>query len=165
MACAVCKDRFNYLLFNHSLEFFTTTWLETIISQENFTIISGSIMQYLSWLGKMAKSLFIFLFLFFSFRLLLRWNMRNIMWLVIDSQRYNRSHRMVISWSHHNEVTSHSYGIWQRSHLIDMRTVEDKVHSHNSNCIYSVANLMRTLLSSSCQMLIKEQLALFQLRS
>jgi len=29
-----------------------------------------------------------------------------------------------------------------------MRTVEDKVHSHNSNCIYSVANLTGTLLSS-----------------
>ena len=45
-----------------------------------------------------------------------------------------------------------------------MRTVEDKVHSHDSNYIYSVANLMGTLLSSLCQSLNKEQLALFQLR-
>ena len=47
---------------------------------------------------------------------------------------------------------------------MDMRTVGNKVHSHD-NCIYSVANLTGTLLSSPCQMLIKEQLALFQLRS
>jgi len=40
-----------------------------------------------------------------------------------------------------------------------MRTVGDKMHSHNSNCIYSVANLMGTFLSSLCQTLIKEQLA------
>jgi len=53
----------------------------------------------------------------------------------------------------------------QKSHLMDMRTVEDKVHSHDSNCIYSIANLIRTLSSSPCQMLIKEQLALFWLRS
>jgi len=44
-----------------------------------------------------------------------------------------------------------------------MRTVEDKMHSHNSNCIYSIANLMGTLSSSLCQSLNKEQLALFQL--
>jgi len=31
-----------------------------------------------------------------------------------------------------------------------IRTVEDKTHSHNSNCIYSVANLTGTLLSSLC---------------
>jgi len=43
--------------------------------------------------------------------------------------------------------------------------VGDKVHSHNNNCIYSVANLTGTLLSSPYQMLIKEQLALFWLRS
>ena len=39
LACAVYKDRFNYLPFNHLLESFTTTWLETIIPQENFIII------------------------------------------------------------------------------------------------------------------------------
>jgi len=41
---------------------------------------------------------------------------------------------------------------------MDIRTVEDKTHSHNSNCIYSIANLIETLLSSLCQTLIKEQL-------
>jgi len=46
---------------------------------------------------------------------------------------------------------------------MDMRTVGDKMHSHNSNCIYSVANLIGTLSSSLCQLLNKEQLALFQL--
>jgi len=39
---------------------------------------------------------------------------------------------------------------------MDIRTVGGKVHSHNSNCIYSVANLTGTLLSSLCQMLNKE---------
>jgi len=34
-----------------------------------------------------------------------------------------------------------------------MRTVGDKMHSHNSNCIYSVANLIGTLSSSLCQSL------------
>jgi len=29
------------------------------------------------------------------------------------------------------------------------------MHSHDSNCIYSIVNLMGTLLSSLCQMLIK----------
>jgi len=46
---------------------------------------------------------------------------------------------------------------------MDIRTVGDKMHSHDSNCIYSVANPMGTLLSSLCQLLNKEQLALFQL--
>jgi len=31
---------------------------------------------------------------------------------------------------------------------MDIRTVGDKVHSYDSNCIYSVANLMETLSSS-----------------
>jgi len=42
---------------------------------------------------------------------------------------------------------------------MDIRTVEDKVHSHDSNCIYSIVNLMGTLSSSLCQLLNKEQLA------
>jgi len=116
-----------------------------------------------SWLGKTAKSLFIFLFFFFSFLLLLRWSTEIITWLVTESQRCDRSYKngyvtVISQWSH-------SHRMWQRDHLMDIRTVGDKVHSHNSNCIYSVANLMRTLSSSSCQMLIKEQLALFWLRS
>jgi len=52
----------------------------------------------------------------------------------------------------HDKSQSHRM---QRSQLMDMRTVGDKMYSHNSNCIYSVANLMGTLLSSLCQMLIK----------
>jgi len=40
--------------------------------------------------------------------------------------------------------------------MSNIRTVGDKVHSHNSNCIYSVANLTGTLLSSLCQSLNKE---------
>jgi len=47
--------------------------------------------------------------------------------------------------------------------MSNMRTMGDKVHSHDSNCIYSVANLTGTLLSSLCQLLNKEQLALFWL--
>jgi len=47
--------------------------------------------------------------------------------------------------------------------MSNMRTMGDKVHSYDSNCIYSVANLTGTLLSSFCQLLNKEQLALFWL--
>ena len=46
---------------------------------------------------------------------------------------------------------------------MNMRTVGDKVHSYDSNCIYSIANLTKTLLSSLCQSLNKKQLALFWL--
>ena len=46
---------------------------------------------------------------------------------------------------------------------MDIRTVEDKMHSYDSNCIYSIANLTGTLSSSLCQSLNKEQLALFWL--
>jgi len=53
-------------------------------------------------------------------------------------------------------VISHSHSIWQRSQLTsNIETMGDKEHSHNSNCIYSIVNLTRTLLSSLCQMLIK----------
>jgi len=33
-----------------------------------------------------------------------------------------------------------------------MRTMEDRVHSYNSNCINSIENLMGTLSSSPCQL-------------
>jgi len=33
-----------------------------------------------------------------------------------------------------------------------MRTMGDKVHSHDSSCIYSIENQMGTLLSSPCQL-------------
>jgi len=45
-----CLHRSNYPLFNLLLEFFTTTWLQMIITQENFTTIYNSIMQLLLWL-------------------------------------------------------------------------------------------------------------------
>ena len=64
----------------------------------------------------------------------------------------------VIEWSH--MVTSHSHSMWQRSQQMDMRTVGDKVHSHNSNCIYSVENPTGTLSSSLCQILNKETVGL-----
>jgi len=63
--------------------------------------------------------------------------MGNITW-------QSQSHRMVTS----HIVTSHSHSMWQKSQLIDMRTVGNKMHSHGSNCIYSVANLTETLSSS-----------------
>jgi len=48
-------------------------------------------------------------------------------------------------------VISHSHSIWQRSQLMsNIEIMRDKEHSHNSNCIYSVVNLMGTLLSSPC---------------
>jgi len=96
----------------------------------------------LSWLGKTAKLIFIF----FSFRLLLRWSMGNIMWQSQSHKRCNKSYITVMS----HIVTSHSHNMWQRSQLTDMRTVGNKMHSHDSNCIYSVANLTGTLSSSLC---------------
>jgi len=36
--------------------------------------------------------------------------------------------------------------------ISNMRTVEDKVHSHNSSYIYSIENQMGTLSSSPCQL-------------
>jgi len=53
----------------------------------------------------------------------------------------HHSHK-VTEWSHH----SHSQMTG------NMRTVEGKVHSHNSSCIYSVENQMGTLSSSPCQL-------------
>ena len=35
-------------------------------------------------------------------------------------------------------VTSHSHSMWQGSQLTGMRTVGNKVHSHDSNCMYSI---------------------------
>ena len=56
----------------------------------------------------------------------------------------------------HIGVTSHSHSMWQRSQLTsNIEIIGDKEHSHNSNCIYSIVNLIETLLSSLCQILIK----------
>jgi len=56
LICTVCKNRFNYLLFNLWLKFYKTTWLEIIISQENFVIAYDSIIQLLPWLQWESKS-------------------------------------------------------------------------------------------------------------
>jgi len=39
---------------------------------------------------------------------------------------------------------------------MDIRTVGDKTHSHDSNCKHNVTNLTGTLSSSLCQLLNKE---------
>ena len=52
-----------------------------------------------------------------------------------------------------HRVTGYSHS---KGQLVNMRTVGDKMYSHNSNCIYSIVNLMGTLSSSLCQMLNKE---------
>ena len=161
----LCISIFSILIFNHTSLSILKVLLISFQLPPSFAACSNSLGYVLlcytfSSLGchNLAKRLSHYLY-FFSFLLLLRWSMGIITWLVTESQRCDSSHRMVMSqWSH-------SHRMWQRDHLMDIRTVGDKVHSHNSNCIYSVANLMRTLSSSSCQMLIKEQLALFWLRS
>jgi len=94
----------------------------------------------LSWLSKMAKLLFIFLF--FSFPFLLSWTYYTEgSWESVMSQASH--HMMSHNWSHdrHGKI----------------------VHRPYSSCISSVENLMGTLLSSLCQSLNKEQLALFWL--
>jgi len=103
----------------------------------------------------LAKQLSQYLYFFsFPLLLLLRWSMGKYHMTVTKSQkRCDSGHRMLC----------HSHSMWQRSQLINMRTMGDKIHSCDSNCIYSVANLTRTLSSSLCQLLNKKQLALFWL--
>jgi len=99
---------------------------------------------FLLWLGKIAKSLF-------NISFLTKVEHGKYHMTLIESQK---GMIVVMEWSHHTQ--SHSHSIWQRSQLIsNMRTEGNKVYSHDSNCIYSVVNLMGTLLSSLCQMLIK----------
>ena len=98
----------------------------------------------------MAKSLFIFLF--FSFLLLLSWTYYTegsagkcyVTSVTVTSQEVTASHHMM---SHDQSHDRHG----------------KIVHRPCSNCISSVENLMGTLSSSLCQLLNKEQLALFQL--
>ena len=78
----------------------------------------------------MAKLLFIFLFFYLG---------------LITQKEVRES---IMSQSHH--MMSHD-----RSH--DRH--EKEVHRLYSSCISSIKNLTETLLSSPCQMLIKEQLA------
>ena len=84
--------------------------------------------------------------------------MGNIIWQSQSHKRCDSGHRIVTL----HRVTSHSHGMWLKSQLMsNMRTIGDKVHSYDSNCIYSVVNLIETLLNSFYQLLNKEQLALF----
>jgi len=102
----------------------------------------------MSWLGKTAKSIFIFLF--FSFLLLLSWT-------YYTEGSTEKCHIVTVTWQ---EVTlSHHMMSYNRSHDRHGKVV----HRPCSNCISSIENLTRTLLSSLCQSLNKEQLALFQL--
>jgi len=77
---------------------------------------------------------------------------------------------MIVTESQNSHIThhiTHSHKLW--SQHVTQKSADghencgDKMHSHNSNCIYSVANLMGTLSSFLCQSLNKEQLALFWL--
>ena len=93
------------------------------------------------WCHDLAKQLsyylYLFSFLFFSLDLLHRRECRKV------------SHHMTGSHS----VMSHdvTYGSYDKYGKV--------VHRPCSSCISSAENLMGTLLSSSCQMLIKKQLA------
>jgi len=98
-----------------------------------------------SWLGKMAKSLFIFLFFSFILDLLHRRKCGKVL--------HYKCHTVTVTWQ---EVTvSH--------HMMSHDRHGKEVHRPCSSCISSIENPMGTLLSSLCQSLNKEQLALFQL--
>jgi len=58
---------------------------------------------------------------------------------------------------------SHMTGVTMSHHMMSHDRHGKIVHRPCSSCISSVENLMETLLSSLCQSLNKEQLALFQL--
>ena len=82
----------------------------------------------------MAKLLFIFLF--FSF---------------------------LLSWTYYTEGSAGKCHITSQSHDMSHDRHGKVVHRSCSSCISSVENLIGTLLSSLCQLLNKEQLALFWL--
>jgi len=100
-------------------------------------------------LAKTAKSLSIFLFFLFFF---------------------------FLSWTYYTEGSvmsqvSHSHNHMTGSHSVTSHESHDESHDRHgkivhrpcSSCISSMENLTRTLSSSLCQSLNKEQLALFQL--
>ena len=72
---------------------------------------------------------------------------------------HHKCYIVIVIWQ---EVTaSHHMMSHDRSHDRHGKVV----HRLCSSCISNIENLIGTLLSSPCQTLIKEQLALFQLRS
>ena len=93
----------------------------------------------LSWLGKTAKLLFIFLFFFFYF--------------ILDLL-YRREC---------GKVSHHKCHITWQGVIMSYDRCGKIVHRPCSSCINSVKNLIETLSSSLCQLLNKEQLALFWL--
>ena len=101
----------------------------------------------LLWLGKTAKSLFIFLFLFL------------LSWIYYIEGSTGKCHvtSVTVTWQ---EVTA-----WH--HMMSYDGLYDRhgkvVHRPCSSYISSIENLIGTLSSSLCQSLNKEQLALFQL--
>ena len=109
-----------------------------IFSRSSFSWSRGAV----SWLGKTAKSLSIFLF--FSFSFLLSWT-----YYIEESVMSQVSH------SHGHMTGSHSVTSHDESHDRHGKIV----HKPCSSCISSVENLTETLSSFPCQTLIKEQLA------
>ena len=102
----------------------------------------------LLWLGKMTKSLFIFVFL--------------LSWTYYTEESAGKCHITSIT-----QVTVTWQEVPVSHHIMSHDRLYDKyrkvVHRPYSSCISSIENLTKTLLSSLCQLLNKEQLALFQL--
>ena len=95
---------------------------------------------------QLSYYLYFFSFLFFSF--------------ILDLL-YREEYGKVLYYKCHSHMTgSHNVTSHDRSHDRHRKVV----HRPCSSCISSVENLTGTLLSSLCQSLSKEQLALFQLR-
>ena len=90
------------------------------LNSSHWTLAADSILL-LSWLGKMAKSLFIFLF--FSYLQLQDGAWESITWLC---------HNVTMVWWRvtDGQVTGHSHSV---SHdKSNMRTMEEQAHSHSS---------------------------------
>jgi len=49
--------------------------------------------------------------------------------IVTESQKYNSSYRIVMSWSYHMESQSHSNSMWQRSQLTTSMCQKAKLHA------------------------------------
>jgi len=93
----------------------------------------------------MAKSLFIFLFFSFYF--------------ILDLLHRRKCRKVLCHKCHSHMTRSHNFTSHDGSHDRHGKVV----HRPCSSCISSIENLMEILLSSLCQLLNKEQLALFQL--